>query len=140
MPDEDVIRRVAVIARLRDFFAALTAYADAYEVFVSGKKPASPGIGFARSNDRRVASGTRYGNTAGSRTHRRRWNVWCASQEPCHVGLGGTVPICRRWISNPPGASNEEGSARSRPCAYLADGLNRCLCWKSAVRPMYWSK
>ena len=36
---------------LREFFTALTAYADAYEVFVSGKKPASPEIGFARSND-----------------------------------------------------------------------------------------
>jgi len=51
VPDEDVIRRVAVIAGLREFFTALTAYADAYEVFVSGKKPASPEIGFARSND-----------------------------------------------------------------------------------------
>jgi uncharacterized membrane protein YccC len=51
VPDEDVIRRVAVIARLREFFAALTAYADAYEVFVSGKRPASPRIVFARSND-----------------------------------------------------------------------------------------
>jgi uncharacterized membrane protein YccC len=50
VPDEEVIRRVAVIARLREFFAALTAYADAYEVFVSAKKPASPRI-FAHSND-----------------------------------------------------------------------------------------
>jgi uncharacterized membrane protein YccC len=51
VPDEDVIRRVAVIARLRDFFAALIAYSDAYEVFVSGEKPEPRPIGFAYSND-----------------------------------------------------------------------------------------
>src|SRR5271165_2549425 len=51
VPEKDVIRRVAVIARLREFFAALTAYAKAYEVFVSGEKPAPHRIGFTRSND-----------------------------------------------------------------------------------------
>jgi uncharacterized membrane protein YccC len=50
-PDEELIRRVAVIARLREFFAALTAYAEVYEVFVSGEKPATRRIGFTRSND-----------------------------------------------------------------------------------------
>jgi uncharacterized membrane protein YccC len=50
-PDEEVIRRVAVVARLREFLAALTAYAEAYEVFVSGEKPAPRRVGFTRSND-----------------------------------------------------------------------------------------
>jgi uncharacterized membrane protein YccC len=50
-PDEEVIRRVAVVGRLREFFAALTAYAEAYEVFVSGAQPAPRRIGFAHSND-----------------------------------------------------------------------------------------
>ncbi len=50
-PDEEVIRRVAVIARLREFFAALTAYAEAYEAVVSGGKPKPRPIGFAHSND-----------------------------------------------------------------------------------------
>jgi uncharacterized membrane protein YccC len=50
-PDEEVIRRVAVIGGLREFFAALAAYAEAYEVFVSGKKPTPRRIGFARAND-----------------------------------------------------------------------------------------
>jgi uncharacterized membrane protein YccC len=50
-PDEEVIRCVAVIAKLREFFAALTAYAEAHEVFVSGEIPPPHWIGFARSND-----------------------------------------------------------------------------------------
>ena len=50
-PDEEVIRRIAVIARLREFFAALTAYAEAYEAVVSGEKPEPRPIGFAHSND-----------------------------------------------------------------------------------------
>jgi uncharacterized membrane protein YccC len=50
-PDEEVIRRVAAIARLREFFTALTAYAEAFEVFVSGERPTMRRIGFARSND-----------------------------------------------------------------------------------------
>jgi uncharacterized membrane protein YccC len=49
--NEVVIGRIAVIARLREFFAALTAFAEAYEVFVSGAKPAPRPIGFAHSND-----------------------------------------------------------------------------------------
>jgi uncharacterized membrane protein YccC len=50
-PDAEVIRRVAVIAKLREFFAALTAYAEAYEVFASAKKPTPRRSGFAHSND-----------------------------------------------------------------------------------------
>jgi len=50
-PEEEVIRRVTVIVKLREFFAALTAYAEAYEVFVSAEKPAPRRIGFAHSND-----------------------------------------------------------------------------------------
>jgi uncharacterized membrane protein YccC len=50
-PDEEVIRRVAVIARLREFFAVVTAYAEAYEVFALAKKPIPWRIGFAHSND-----------------------------------------------------------------------------------------
>lgn len=50
-PDEEVIRRIAVIARLREFFAALTAYAESYETVVSGQKPEPREIGFAHSND-----------------------------------------------------------------------------------------
>jgi uncharacterized membrane protein YccC len=50
-PDEEVIRNIAVISRLREFLAALTAYAEAYENFVSGENPASRRIGFAHSND-----------------------------------------------------------------------------------------
>ena len=50
-PNEEVIQRVAVVGRLREFFAALTAYAEAYEVFVSGEKTTPRRIGFAHSND-----------------------------------------------------------------------------------------
>jgi uncharacterized membrane protein YccC/class 3 adenylate cyclase len=51
LPDEEVIQRIAVSARLREFFAALTLYAEVYEVFVSAEKPAPRRIGFAHSND-----------------------------------------------------------------------------------------
>ena len=51
VPDEEVIRRVAAIGRLREFFTALTAYAEAFEAFVSGEKPTMRRTGFARSND-----------------------------------------------------------------------------------------
>ncbi len=50
-PDEEVIRRVAAIARLREFFTALAAYAEAFEVFVSGERPVMRRSGFARAND-----------------------------------------------------------------------------------------
>jgi len=50
-PDEEVIRRVAAVARLREFFTALTAYAEAFEGFVSGKTPPMRRIGFARANE-----------------------------------------------------------------------------------------
>jgi uncharacterized membrane protein YccC len=50
-PDEEAIRRIVLIARLREFFTALTTYAEAYEVFVSGKGLAPRGIGFVHSND-----------------------------------------------------------------------------------------
>src|SRR5271167_5002309 len=45
------IGRIAVIARLREFFAALTAYAESYEAVVSGAKTEPRPIGFAHSND-----------------------------------------------------------------------------------------
>jgi uncharacterized membrane protein YccC len=51
VPDEEVMRRVVAIARLREFFTALTAYAEAFEVVVSGERPTMPLVGFARSND-----------------------------------------------------------------------------------------
>jgi uncharacterized membrane protein YccC len=54
-PDEEVIGRIAVVARLREFFAALTAYAESYEAVVSGEKPEPRPIGFAHSNDPVVA-------------------------------------------------------------------------------------
>jgi uncharacterized membrane protein YccC len=50
-PDEEVIRRIALVARLQEFLATLTAYAEAYEGFVSGKRLAPRGIGFAHAND-----------------------------------------------------------------------------------------
>jgi uncharacterized membrane protein YccC len=50
-----VIGRIAVVARLREFFAALTAYAESYEAVVSGEKPEPRPIGFAHSNDPVVA-------------------------------------------------------------------------------------
>jgi uncharacterized membrane protein YccC len=43
--------RIALIARLREFLAALTAYAEAYEIFVSDKRLAPRGIGFTHAND-----------------------------------------------------------------------------------------
>ena len=49
--DEEAIRRVALIARLREFLAALTAYAEAYEAFVSCRKLAPRGIDLAHAND-----------------------------------------------------------------------------------------
>jgi uncharacterized membrane protein YccC len=49
--DEAAIQRVALIARLREFLAALTAYAEAHEAFVSGKKLAPRGIDLAHVND-----------------------------------------------------------------------------------------
>ena len=49
--DEEVIRRVVAIAGLREFFTALTAYAEAFEVFASGKRPTVRRTGFARAND-----------------------------------------------------------------------------------------
>jgi uncharacterized membrane protein YccC len=50
-PDEEAIRRIVFIARLREFFAALTTYAEAYEVFVSGKRLAPRGIDRAYAID-----------------------------------------------------------------------------------------
>jgi hypothetical protein len=40
MPDEEVIRRIAMIARLGEFFTALTAYAEAYEALASAPRAA----------------------------------------------------------------------------------------------------
>jgi uncharacterized membrane protein YccC len=50
-PDEEVIRRVAMIARLREFFTALTAYAEVYEAFISPPITASSPSRFTRAND-----------------------------------------------------------------------------------------
>jgi uncharacterized membrane protein YccC len=50
-PDEEVIQRVAVIARLHEFFTALTAYGEAYEAVHSRAKPEPRRIGFAHSNE-----------------------------------------------------------------------------------------
>ena len=51
MPDEEVIRRIAMITRLGEFFAALTAYAEAYEAFISAPRTASRRICFTHAND-----------------------------------------------------------------------------------------
>jgi len=50
-PDEEAIRRVTMIARLREFFTALTAYAEAYEAFTLAPRAASRSIRFNRAND-----------------------------------------------------------------------------------------
>ena len=50
-PDEAAIGRIALIARLRELFAALTAYAEAYEIFVSGKRLAPRRGGFTHAKD-----------------------------------------------------------------------------------------
>ena len=50
-PDEEVIRRIAIIARLREFFTALAAYAEAYEAFIWAPRTASSPIRFKRAND-----------------------------------------------------------------------------------------
>jgi len=51
MPDEEVIRRIAIIARLGEFFTALTAYAEAYEAFTLAPRTASRPIRFTHAND-----------------------------------------------------------------------------------------
>jgi uncharacterized membrane protein YccC len=51
LPDEEVISHIAMIARLREFFAALAAYAEAYEAFISAPRTASSPIRFTRAND-----------------------------------------------------------------------------------------
>jgi uncharacterized membrane protein YccC len=50
-PDEKVIGRVAVIARLRDFFTAFTGFAETYEFFVSGEQSTPDRIRFIHSDD-----------------------------------------------------------------------------------------
>jgi uncharacterized membrane protein YccC len=50
-PDEEVISRIAMIARLREFFTALAAYAEAYEAFIWATGTASSPIRFKRAND-----------------------------------------------------------------------------------------
>jgi hypothetical protein len=46
MPDEEVIRRIAMITRLGEFFTALSAYAEAYEACTSAPRTASRPIRF----------------------------------------------------------------------------------------------
>ena len=50
-PDEEVIRRIATIARLREFFTALAAYAEAYQAFIWAPGTASSPIRFKLAND-----------------------------------------------------------------------------------------
>jgi uncharacterized membrane protein YccC len=50
-PDEELISRIAMIARLREFFTALAAHAEAYEAFLSAPKTTSRPIRFNRAND-----------------------------------------------------------------------------------------
>src|SRR5262249_18572651 len=50
-PDEEAIRRVTMIARLREFFTALTAYAEAYEDVILAPRTASRSIRFEHAND-----------------------------------------------------------------------------------------
>jgi uncharacterized membrane protein YccC len=49
--DEEAIGRIVLIARLREFLAAITAYARAYEAFVSGRGLAPHGISIAHAKD-----------------------------------------------------------------------------------------
>jgi len=51
MPDEEVIRCIAMIAGLGEFFTALTSYAEAYEAFTSAPRTASRRIRFTHAND-----------------------------------------------------------------------------------------
>ena len=51
MPDEEVIRRVAMITRLGEFFTALTAYAEAYDAFTSAPRTALSPVRFTHAND-----------------------------------------------------------------------------------------
>src|SRR5260221_2542638 len=51
-PDEEMIRRAAVIGRVREFFAAFLAFAEAYEPFLSRDPPPMRSTGFSVSNDR----------------------------------------------------------------------------------------
>jgi uncharacterized membrane protein YccC len=50
--DEDVIRRVSAIGRLREFFAALTAFAGAHQALQSPPSGPSPRTRFTVANDR----------------------------------------------------------------------------------------
>jgi uncharacterized membrane protein YccC len=50
--EEEIIRRAAVIGRLREFFAAFIAFAEAYEVFLSREPPPARPIRFSVSTDR----------------------------------------------------------------------------------------
>ena len=50
-PDGEVIRRAAVVSRLREFFTALTDYAEAHEDFVAAGTPVRRRIAFRHSND-----------------------------------------------------------------------------------------
>jgi len=51
MPDEEVIRRVATITRLGEFFTALTVYAEAYEAFTTAPRTALRPVRFTHGND-----------------------------------------------------------------------------------------
>jgi uncharacterized membrane protein YccC len=51
-PDEEMIRRAAVIGRVREFFAAFLTFAEAYEAFLSRELLPVRSTGFSVSNDR----------------------------------------------------------------------------------------
>ena len=83
--DAEVIRRIAVVARLCEFFASLAAYAHAYEAFASGEPPAARRVRFTTSNDRVGA-------------------VWAGLRAALAVVLVGTFWIIADWPSGPTAA------------------------------------
>jgi uncharacterized membrane protein YccC len=51
VPDDETIRWIAIIDRLRDFFSALADYAEACQSLASSERPAARRVRFSRSND-----------------------------------------------------------------------------------------
>jgi uncharacterized membrane protein YccC len=99
-PDEEAIRQIALVARLREFLAALTAYAEAYEIFVSGKRRAPGGAGFTHTSDPLAPSGQ------GCAPHSRSPSSAASGSSP--IGRTGRP----RWLSSP---GQQRGSQRSGP-------------------------
>ena len=82
VPDAEVIRRIAVVARQREFFASLVAYAQAYEAFASGEQRPARRVGFTTSNDRAGAA-------------------WAGLRAALALALAGTFWIIADWPSGP---------------------------------------